>query len=72
MNYPYNYMQDLQNMRDRIDNQMRQLAQHSDFKSVLGEDTQLYIQASSDWYFDEDIQNTEEAKLYNYYKYIVK
>lgn len=27
MNYPYNYMQDLQNMRDRIDNQMRQLAQ---------------------------------------------
>lgn len=45
---------------------------YSDFKSVLGEDTQLYIQASSDWYFDEDIQNTEEAKLYNYYKYIVK
>lgn len=45
---------------------------YSDFKSVLGEDVKSYIQASSDWYYDEDIQNTEEAKLYNYYKYIVK
>lgn len=50
---------------------------YSDIKSALGigddeESLQRYIQATNDWYFDEDATNTEEAKLYNYWKYIVK
>lgn len=30
-----------------------------------------YIQCSNDWYYDEDANNTEEEKLYAYWKYIV-
>ena len=50
---------------------------YSDFKSVFGSGDEenslkMYIQASSDWYFDEDTANTEESKLYTYYKYIIK
>lgn len=50
---------------------------YSDMKSALGsgddeESLQRYIQATNDWYFDEDATNTQEAKLYNYWKYIAK
>lgn len=30
-----------------------------------------YIEASNGWYYDSDATNTEEAKLYCYWKYIV-
>ena len=48
----------------------------SDMKRTLGtadeeEDLIKYIQAAHDWYYDEDATNTEEAKLYAYWKYIV-
>lgn len=50
---------------------------YSDMKSSLGsgddeESLKRYLQATNDWYFDEDIKNSKEAKLYNYWKYIVK
>ena len=49
---------------------------YSDMSNALGtgdeeESLKRYLQATNDWYFDEDATNTEEAKLYNYYKYIV-
>ena len=44
---------------------------YSDMRYSLGEDVKTYVQATNDWYFDEDASNTEESKLYNYYKYIV-
>lgn len=48
----------------------------SDMNRVLGigndeETINKYIDATQNWYFDEDAQNTQEAKLYNYWKYIV-
>lgn len=48
----------------------------SDMNRVLGmgddqESINKYINATQDWYFDEDATNTQEAKLYNYWKYIV-
>jgi hypothetical protein len=45
---------------------------YSDMHYSVGEDVKTYVQATNDWYYDEDSTNTEEAKLYNYYKYIVK
>jgi hypothetical protein len=50
---------------------------YSDMKKALGsgddeESLKRYIQATKDWYYDSDATNTEEAKLYNYYKYIVR
>lgn len=49
---------------------------YSDLKSSLGsgddeESLQKYIQATNDWYFDEDAKKSGETKLYNYWKYIV-
>ena len=49
---------------------------YSDMSKVLGtgdseESLLRYIKASEDWYYDEDANNTEEAKLYCYWKYIV-
>lgn len=48
----------------------------SDFSDVLGEEMtdeviQRYIKAAEDWYYDEDACQTEDAKLYYYWKYIV-
>lgn len=50
---------------------------YSDLKQALGtgddeESLKRYLQSTNDWYFDEDAENTQEEKLYNYYKYIVK
>lgn len=49
---------------------------YSDMKNSLGqieneEDLTKYIQATNDWYYDEDAKNTEEAKLLAYWKHIV-
>jgi hypothetical protein len=49
---------------------------YSDLGRALGEvnnndSLTKYIQATKDWYFDEDARNTQEVKLYNYWKYIV-
>lgn len=49
---------------------------YSDMQRALGaEDDEKtltkYIQATVDWYYDEDAINTEEAKLYAYWKHIV-
>lgn len=49
---------------------------YSDMENSLGqvnteEDLTKYIQASNDWYYDEDAKNTQEAKLLAYWKYIV-
>lgn len=49
---------------------------YSDFSDVLGEENteeviDKYIKAAEDWYYDEDAKNTEEAKLYEYWKNIV-
>lgn len=49
---------------------------YSDMQNVLGsgdsqESLEKYIQASNDWYYDEDATNTQEAKLYFYWKNIV-
>lgn len=49
---------------------------YSDLGRALGEvnnndSLTRYIQATKDWYFDEDARNTQEAKLYNYWKYVV-
>ena len=39
---------------------------------INGQDgLERYIQCSNDWYYDEDANNTEEEKLYAYWKYIV-
>ena len=50
---------------------------YSDMNTVFGtgEDEQSlsrYIKGSENWYYDEDATNTEEQKLYFYWKYIVK
>lgn len=49
---------------------------YSDMQNVLGsgdnqESLEKYIQASNDWYYDEDATNTQEAKLYFYWRNIV-
>lgn len=49
---------------------------YSDMRKSLGEvnseqDLSRYIQGSHDWYYDEDIANTEEAKLASYWEYVV-
>lgn len=49
---------------------------YSDMKSAFGdgndeESLKRYLRGTSDWYFDEDAYNTEEAKLFAYWKYIV-
>lgn len=49
---------------------------YSDMKSAFGsgdneESLKRYINGMNDWYFDEDAKNTKEAKIYNYWKYIV-
>ena len=49
---------------------------YSDMGKILGtgndnETLIKYIEASQNWYFDEDTINTQEAKLYNYWKYVV-
>ena len=49
---------------------------YSDFSDVLGEKLtdeviDKYIKAAEDWYYDEDAKNTEDAKLYMYWKNIV-
>lgn len=49
---------------------------YSDMKSAFGdgndeESLKRYLRGISDWYFDEDAYNTEEAKLFAYWKYIV-
>lgn len=49
---------------------------YSDMEKILGtgndNDSLIrYIQASHNWYYDEDAINTQESKLYNYWKYIV-
>lgn len=48
---------------------------YSDMGRTLGsgndnETLTRYVEVSQDWYFDEDAVNTQEAKLYNYWKYI--
>ena len=50
---------------------------YSDLRKALGEgedeeSLRRYIQATKDWYYDLDATNTEEAKLYCYWKNIVK
>lgn len=35
------------------------------------ESLRRYVQATKDWYYDSDATNTEEAKLYCYWKNIV-
>lgn len=49
---------------------------YSDMVNSLGrinneDDLIRYIQATNDWYYDEDAYNTEEAKLLAYWEYIV-
>lgn len=49
---------------------------YSDLKKALGEgedeeSLRRYVQATKDWYYDLDAVNTEEAKLYCYWKNIV-
>lgn len=49
---------------------------YSDMVNSLGEinseeDLTRYIQATNDWYYDEDAYNTEEAKLLAYWEHIV-
>ena len=49
---------------------------YSDMKRVIGEvnseeDVLKYIQASNDWYYDEDAKNTQEAKLTAYWENVV-
>lgn len=49
---------------------------YSDMVNSLGrinneDDLTRYIQAANDWYYDEDAYNTEEAKLFAYWEYIV-
>lgn len=49
---------------------------YSDMVNSLGrinneDDLTRYIQATNDWYYDEDAYNTEEAKLFAYWEYIV-
>lgn len=49
---------------------------YSDMEKILGtgndNDSLIrYIQTSHNWYYDEDATNTQESKLYNYWKYIV-
>lgn len=49
---------------------------YSDMANSLGginneDDLTRYIQATNDWYYDEDAHNTEEAKLLAYWEYIV-
>ena len=49
---------------------------YSDMNRGIGsgnspEDIEKYLEISEDWYYDEDATNTEEAKLFAYWKYIV-
>lgn len=49
---------------------------YSDMRKSFGsaedeESIERYIQGTNDWYYDSDASNTEEAKLYCYWKYIV-
>lgn len=49
---------------------------YSDMSNSLGEinneeDLTRYIQATNDWYYDEDAYNTQEAKLLAYWEYVV-
>lgn len=49
---------------------------YSDMRKTFGsaedeESIERYIQGANDWYYDSDATNTEEAKLYCYWKYIV-
>lgn len=49
---------------------------YSDMKRAIGEvnseeDVLKYIQASNDWYYDEDAKNTQEAKLTAYWENVV-
>lgn len=49
---------------------------YSDMNRGIGsgnspEDIEKYLEISEDWYYDEDAANTEEAKLFAYWKYIV-
>lgn len=49
---------------------------YSDLRKALGEgddeeSLRRYVQATKDWYYDSDTTNTEEAKLYEYWKNIV-
>lgn len=50
---------------------------YSDMKSALGsgddeESLMKYLQATNDWYFDEDAKVDGEEKLFNYKMYVVK
>lgn len=50
---------------------------YSDMKKTLGtgedeESLKMYLQATNDWYFDEDINSNGEEKLFNYRFYVVK
>lgn len=50
---------------------------YSDLRKALGngddpESLEHYIEAIMGWYYDSDATNTEEAKLYSYWKNIVK
>lgn len=50
---------------------------YSDMKNALGsgddeESLKRYLQATNDWYFDEDSKVDGEEKLFNYKFYVVK
>lgn len=50
---------------------------YSDMKNALGsgddeESLKIYLQATNDWYFDEDSKVDGEEKLFNYKFYVVK
>lgn len=50
---------------------------YSDMKSALGngeddESLKRYLQATNDWYHDEDVNVDGEEKLFNYRMYVVK
>ena len=50
---------------------------YSDMKTALGngedeESLQRYLQATNDWYFDEDVKGDGEEKLFDYKFYVVK
>lgn len=50
---------------------------YSDMSNTMGtgddeEGIKKYLQATHDWYFDEDIGTDGEEKLFNYKMYVVK
>ena len=48
---------------------------YSDLGDVIGEEmtdeiVDKYVRATEDWYYDSDAKHTEDAKLFNYWKFI--